>query len=359
MAVTATAVATMILFAGQNLDGWITIAGQWGVVDGAMTCQSAPASIRSSYESDDFVLRFRYRRAAPGTNYVAAHSKMTTGGTQLLLTPIGALLPGMKEGPASAVQPDEWIDVRVEVATGHLRAVSTRASGEKLNDGSAAINAGSRGFLRFGATEPGLEIRNIIVAEPGFKPMFDKETLDGWDIARPKYPDDPGWVNENGVVRCRPRRSGWLRTLRTYDNFVLRLEYQLPPRGNSGIYLRAPIEGRVSRNGLEIQLLDDVPNRGRIKPVQHTGSIYDGIAPEVQVPTPVNQWNAIEVHLNGKQIRTTLNGIQLYDARLTDSEKDTNSHRRPLATRRAIGFIGLQDHSAAVKFRNARIRELP
>jgi hypothetical protein len=140
---------------------------------------------------------------------------------------------------------------------------------------------------------------------------------------------------------------------------VLRLEFQLPPRGNSGVFLRAPIIGRVSRNGLEIQLLDDLPDRGHIKPAQHTGSIYDGIAPEILVPSPIQQWNALEIHLDGKRIRTTLNGVQLYDAELTDTEKDTNSHRRPLATRRVVGFIGLQDHSTEVKFRHIRIRELP
>jgi len=357
--VIATAVATMILFGGQDLDGWITLAGRWGVTDGAIVCQAAPASIRSSCESDRFVLRFQYRRSQNGTNALHVCSKMTAGGARLLLTPIGALLPGMKAGPSSVVPFNEWIDVQVEVAAEHLRAVSSRPDGARLHDGRIAIDAGARGFLRFTATESGLQIRNVVVEEPGFKPMFDGKTLDGWEIVFPKDPDDPGWVIEQGVVRCRGRRSSWLRTLRTYHNFVLRLEYQLPPRGNSGIFLRAPIEGRVSRNGLEIQLLDDVPYRGRIKPAHHTGSIYDGIAPEVRVPAPVNQWNAIEVHLDGKRIRTTLNSVQLYDAVLTDAEKDTNSHRRPLATRRAVGFIGLQDHSTTVRFRNVRIRELP
>ena len=91
----------------------------------------------------------------------------------------------------------------------------------------------------------------------------------------------------------------------------------------------------------------------------HTGSIYDGIGPELRVPAPVNQWNAIEIHLEGQRIRTTLNGTQLYDARLDNPDVDTNSHRRPLATRQVVGFIGLQDHSTIVRFRNVRIRELP
>jgi hypothetical protein len=188
--------------------------------------------------------------------------------------------------------------------------------------------------------------------------MFDNSTLNGWEIVRPADPDDPGWVNDNGVVRCRSRRSSWLRTLRTYDDFILRLEYEMPPAGNSGIFLRAPIEGRVSRIGMEVQLLDDAAFRGRVGPASHTGAVYDGIAPEVRVPAPARQWNAIEILCDGKRIRTTLNGIGLYDAQLDDAEKDTNSHKRPLATRRTVGFIGLQDHSHPVKFRRVRIQEL-
>jgi hypothetical protein len=194
--------------------------------------------------------------------------------------------------------------------------------------------------------------------EADFKPMFKPDSLEGWEIVNAKDPDDPGWVIENGVVRCRPRKSSWLRTLETHDDFILRLEYWLPPQGNSGVYVRAPIEGRVSRIGLEIQLLDDVGFRGKLKPAQYTGSIYDGIAPEVRTPCPTEEWNALEIFCRGKRVRTTLNSVVLYDATLDDVEKDSNSHQRPLATRRLEGFIGLQDHSAPVRFRHVRIQDL-
>ena len=384
MSMPATAMAMMVLFAGRDLDGWVTISGRWALSDGAMVCRAAPASIRSTWESDHFTLSFKYRHGERGLNRVFVHSKMTTGGPGLMLSPTGGIAAtgfptrtrerptrrsattssGNASGPAGpargiATPVGEWISVEMEVRPGQLQAEASRADGTVINHIQQAIDKRGRGFVRFEATEPGLEIRDVVVREPGFTLMFDGETLDGWEIMYPKDPDDPGWVIERGIVKCRGRRSSWLRTLRTYDNFVLRLEYQLPPRGNSGIFLRAPIVGRVSRIGLEIQLLDDVPHRGRIKPAQHTGSIYDGIAPEIQVPAPVNQWNGIEVLLDGRHIRTTLNGIELYDADLRDAAKDTSSHRRPLATRQTVGFIGLQDHSTVVKFRNVRIRELP
>jgi hypothetical protein len=361
--VTAVASAVMILLAGDSLDNWIVLSGQWAAREAVMTCLSAPASIRSTYESDEFVLRFEYRKAGTGRNLLAVHSKMTTGGPVLRLGPSG-LLPGNADpGPSASVPEDAWIAVAVEVARGRVRAVSgpVDVPGSQLESRAEPaileFPPGSRGFLRFEAAQPGLEIRNIRVEEPGFRNLFDDRSLAGWDIVRPGNPDKPGWSNERGTILCRGSGSGWLRTLETYDNFVLRLEYQLPARGNSGIYVRAPLEGRVSRIGMEIQLLDDVAFRGRFRQAQFTGSVYDAIAPEVQVPAPANQWNAIEVQLNGRQVRTVLNGIQLYDASLHDSAKDANRDKRPLSTRRLTGFIGLQEHSTPVRFRHLRLRE--
>ncbi|MGQ9649801.1 MAG: 3-keto-disaccharide hydrolase [Phycisphaerae bacterium] len=357
------ATAVMILFAGENLDNWIMLSGRWEVREDAMTCVAAPSMIRSGYESDEFVLRFQYRRASRGENHLAIHSKLTTGGTLLRLTSSGVFPVAWPLAGGLTDADDAWIDAVVEVVRGQMRITSGAADGPdsacKAGEPIAVfMPADSGGFLRFEAGKPGLPIRNVRVEEPGFRNLFDSGTLAGWEIVRPGNPESPGWSNENGVVRCRGRGSGWFRTLETHDNFILRLEYQLPASGNSGIYLRAPLEGRVSRIGLEVQLLDDAAFRGRFKPAQFAGSVYDAIAPAIQVPAPANQWNAIEVLLDGRRVRTILNGTRLYDARLDDASKDANSGKRPLSTRRLSGFIGLQEHSTAVQYRHVRLKEL-
>ena len=346
-------IAMMVLFGGQNLDGWLPIAGQWTVTDNAITCTHAPASIRTAFESDQYTLEFEYR----GNGRVYVHSRMTTGGTKQCLTTGGVMNLGAVGNPGNT---DEWISARLKVSPKQIavRSALGRQGYQMHREHQKRCDGNRRGFIRFEADDPGLQIRNVRVLEPGFIKMFDDHSLDGWEIVRPADPDDPGCVNDDGVVRCRSRRSSWLRTLRTYDNFILRLEYQMPPAGNSGIFLRAPIEGRVSRIGMEIQLLDDAAFRGRVSPAGRTGAIYDGIAPEVRVPAPARQWNAIEILADGKRVRTTLNSIQLYDAQVDNAEKDTNSHKRPLATRRTVGFIGLQDHAHPIKFRRVRIQEL-
>lgn len=360
----AAASAVLILFGGENLDHWTALSGQWGVRDGSMVCLSAPASIRSVYESDEFILRFQYRGTGKGQNLLAVHSKMTTGGTVLRLDPGGIVPADLKEGGNPSAPDDRWIDAVIEVLDGKLRARSSFSAGTSVLSQPAGqgisltISPGSRGFLRFEASEPGLEIRDIRVEEPGFRNLFDGKSLAGWDIVRPGAPQSPGWSVEGGVVRCRGRGSGWLRTLETYDDFILRLEYRLPVRGNSGIYVRAPLEGRVSRIGMEVQLLDDQAFRGRFRPAQFTGSVYDGIAPEIQVPAPADQWNAIEILLDGRRIRTTLNAAQLFDTTVDNTQRDLNHDKRPLSTRRLVGFIGLQEHATPVAFRNVRLKAL-
>lgn len=354
----ASTLAMMILFNGQNLDGWVTLSGQWKVVDGAMTCVAGPAVIRSVCESDQYTLGFQFRHADKGVNRLFVNSKLLTGGTALVMIPQGVT---WRSGLLTNLQipTDEWIQVRIDVGPRQIRAVSLRADGSQIVEATWKNEPANRGFLRFETTEPGLQIRNVTLTEPGFVSLFDGRSLKGWEIVRPMKADDPGWVVEDGQIVCRPRKSSWLKTIRTFDNFTLRLEYKLPPKGNSGIYVRAPLEGRVSRIGLEFQLLDDAGYEGRLKPAQFTGSVYDGIAPEVSVPCPADAWNAIEILVDGHHVRAVLNATQLYDALLTDETRDTNAKVRPLATRRLTGFIGLQDHSAPVRFRNIRIREGP
>jgi hypothetical protein len=352
-----TLAAVFVLFNGNNLDGWKTLDGEWAVQNAAMVCQKSPAVIRSSFESNAFTLAFEYRRASHGKNTLRLNTHSDgTGGTEFLLTPFGLRWSaGAERDPA---QPDDgWIRVEIEMAR-HLRATSS-TQGTWLGELKAGVPEDRRGFMTLAVTQPGIEIRNLTAAEPGFKSLFDGKSTKGWEPVGKHDPDNPTWYVENGTLICRHTKWGnWLRTAQSYDSFILRLEYWLPRKGNSGIYLHAPATSeRISQIGQEIQLIDDT-NYPRLKPSQRAGSVYAGIAPEVEVPAPAEEWNAIEVLSQGKRIRTTLNGVELYDVRLDDANKDAQLLKNPLATRRLTGFIGLQDHTDSPRFRNIRIRVL-
>ena len=152
-------------------------------------------------------------------------------------------------------------------------------------------------------------------AEPGFAPLFDGKTLHGWTLVNGT---GRGYVVEDGVLVCPVDGGGNLLTEREYANFVLRLEFKLSEGGNNGVGLRAPLDGRTSRHGMEIQILDDSAEkfRGKLKPAQHCGSIYDVFPAGPGHLKPVGEWNEYEITANGRQVSVKLNGAVVVDADL-------------------------------------------
>ena len=112
------------------------------------------------------------------------------------------------------------------------------------------------------------------VKEEAFVPLFDGKTMNGWQLVHGK---GPGYVPENGLLVCPADGGGNLFTTKEYSNFVFRFEFNVEPGGNNGVGIRAPLEGDAAYQGMEIQILDDTHEKykGRLKPAQAHGSIYD------------------------------------------------------------------------------------
>jgi hypothetical protein len=190
----------------------------------------------------------------------------------------------------------------------------------------------------------------------GFVPLFNGKNLDGW---KPFDSKANIWSAEDGLIVCSDKGGGWLGTTGEYDNFVLRLEYRLKPGGNSGVYLRAPDRGHISRDGMEIQLLDDNhPSYATIDFYQYTGSIYHVVPPTRRAGKQAGQWNAMEIRADGRRIVVVLNGIKIVDADLDRCLLDPAVAKEHTGLKRTTGHIGLQSHTDRVEFRNLRIKVL-
>ncbi len=201
------------------------------------------------------------------------------------------------------------------------------------------------------------------VVEPGFKPIFNGRDLDDWvygmaDNAMRQgagYQVDPA----TGVAFCTVKDGGNLYTRKEYANFVLRFEFKLSENANNGIGIRAPLAGRTSQVGMEIQILDDSGTQYKsIHPSQYHGSIYDVVPAERGHLRPVGEWNSEEILADDRQIKVTLNGVVIVDANL-DDVKDPNVLKRHPGLGNKTGHIGFLGHGARVEFRNLRVRELP
>lgn len=196
----------------------------------------------------------------------------------------------------------------------------------------------------------------LAAAEPGFTPLFDGKSLDGWQLVRGR---GTGYVVENGSLVCPADGGGNLFTKKQYSNFILRFDFKLSEGGNNGIGIRAPLEGDAAYVGMEIQVLDDsAPTyAGKLQPWQYHGSVYGVVAAKQGFRKPAGEWNSQEIRAEGSKITVTLNGHVIVDANLADV-KDAEIIRKHPGILRTGGHIGLLGHGTKVEFRNLRIKEL-
>ncbi|MBK5292360.1 MAG: DUF1080 domain-containing protein [Acidobacteriia bacterium] len=196
-------------------------------------------------------------------------------------------------------------------------------------------------------------------AEPGFVDLFDGKTLNGWSLVG-KRDSGRGYVVEDGMLVCPADGGGNLLTGRDYANFVLRIEFRMEPGGNNGVGIRAPLRGDIAYSGMEIQILDHDHEKykGRLKPTQYHGSIYDVFPAKTGALKPAGEWNQEEITANGRRVSIKLNGILIVDADL-DTVKDPAVLQKHPGLGRTTGRVGFLGHGSRVEFRNIRIKELP
>lgn len=194
---------------------------------------------------------------------------------------------------------------------------------------------------------PGLTPEEI---KEGFTPLFDGKTHASWQG------DVKGWPIEDGTLVCRGK---FLYTVKEYGNFILRFEFKLPPGGNNGIGIRAPLKGHPTYDGLEIQTLDDShPKYKDLKSYQMHGSIYGLVPAKGGHLKPVGQWNQQEIVADSSRIKVTLNGAMIVHADLSKIEKPLDSQPHP-GLQRTRGHIVLMSHGDPVTFRHLHTKELP
>jgi len=186
--------------------------------------------------------------------------------------------------------------------------------------------------------------------EQAFTPMFNGVDLTGWQVM-----GSESWSVQDGVLECSGEGGGWIRSERQYRDFVLRLEYRVTPDANSGIFIRSALEGNPAFSGMEIQVLDDY---GEPPDTHSAGSLYDAVAPAVNASKPAGEWNQVEITCWGDNLVVFMNGQKLYAINLADPALNaTQAEERKFPNRAQTGYIGLQNHGAAVAYRNLRINE--
>jgi len=196
----------------------------------------------------------------------------------------------------------------------------------------------------------------LLAPDPGFTPLYNGRNLEGWHLEGGK---GPGYLAQDNRIICPADGGGNLYTEREYANFTLRFEFLLSEGANNGIGIRAPYEGDAAYKGMEIQILDhDAPvYKGKLRPAQYHGSIYDVVAAKTGFLKPTGEWNEEEIKAEGRHITVTLNGHEIVNANLDDVTDPATLVKHP-GLQRTTGHIGLLGHGTRVEFRNLRVKEL-
>jgi hypothetical protein len=202
-------------------------------------------------------------------------------------------------------------------------------------------------------------------AEEGFVSLFNGRDLSGWIVG-----PDNAWIVQEGVITLNREVDGkehnldYLWTKETYGDFILELEFKIPERANSGIFLRTPDLKDPVYTGIEVQVSNsygsDKLTRGGT-----AGAIYDCVAPSKNAVNKPGEWNRYRITCRGPKITVVLNGQQVADMdldRWSEPNKNPdgtpNKFATPLKNFARRGHVGLQDHGRPVWYRNVRIQPL-
>ncbi|WP_209329916.1 3-keto-disaccharide hydrolase [Lunatimonas salinarum] len=174
--------------------------------------------------------------------------------------------------------------------------------------------------------------------------LFNGKDLSGWQI----YGTEK-WYVENGVLVSESgpdAEYGYLGTTENYKDFELTAEFKQDQDGNSGIFFRSTFEG-TKVSGWQVEVAP---------PGNDTGGIYESYGrgwlikpdPEKDKNLKFGEWNDIKVRVQGNQVTTWLNGVEMVDY---SDEKIGQGE----------GQIALQIHSGGglkISWRNLRLKQL-
>lgn len=406
-----------VLFDGESLRGWVTQGGRydgnasWTIEDGAITgrqnTQREGGLIYTAVPYTDFELELDVRLDEPFDSGIFVRMAPAAKGAQVTLDlcpngELGAIYSDgfLKHNPAgrSLWKSGEWNHVEVKCSGKDMHLVA-RINGEELVD--YQVPAGTPGFAPTGLiglqvhgerddpAQNKVQFRNIRLRDlaptestlftldadgfqyltpwgraNGWTPLFDGETLDGWQALGAAG----GYEARDGVLSLLTQgESETLATKEDYQDFELRLDFKVSEMANSGLFLRAARDGsNPAFSGCEIQILDDFHweerTKSKLKPWQHSGSLYGAVASgEPFALKPLGEWNRYEVRWVGPKLAVRLNGKELYSVDTTALKPEQGE---PFEKRAKTGFIGLQRHAGDVSgesyawFRNLFVKRL-
>jgi len=177
--------------------------------------------------------------------------------------------------------------------------------------------------------------------------LFNGKNLDGWTIQ-----NEGRFSVENGALKIN-RGTGWLRSVDTYSDFTLVMEFRFLEAGaNSGIFVRTgPTSTKKKEgwpdNGYQIQCKDTITEDRALgtmipygaPPFEHQ-SDRDAIKKAYK---PTGEWQRFDITAKGETLEVKLNGILITTA---------------TGIKNLDGHIGIQGEKGLLEFRKIEVFKL-
>lgn len=182
--------------------------------------------------------------------------------------------------------------------------------------------------------------------------LFDGKDFSGWTFVSKDAtaPAASIWSVTNGVIMCQGKPDGYARTLQTYRNYQLHVEWRFPAGpGNSGVFLHVTGDDKVWPKCFEAQLLSGSAGEVRLNGGAQAGRLPKPGAksfPRRQPSSekPVGEWNSYDILCRSNTITVRVNGVLQNEV---------------TGTSVSSGAIGLQAEGKPVEFRNLVLEPLP
>jgi hypothetical protein len=197
--------------------------------------------------------------------------------------------------------------------------------------------------------------------DDGFKPLFNGTDLTGW--VNVNCAPETFFVKD-GMIITTGKPTGFLRTDRQYENFILDLDWMHMNKtevGNSGLFVWGdplPAMGTGYTRGIEVQVLVNLEKEGyytshgdifsiwgaKCTPDRPHPHGWDRCLPSERRCKGGGEWNHYRVEANNGAIKLAVNGKVVSGVSQVKPRK---------------GYLALESEGAECRFKNIKIKELP